>query len=74
MESAPPRIIRDDPNLLPAIRELYSRIPETRTLEPYELQGTLWLLRYTDNPAPEADIAAAVEVARSDFDPEEGAA
>ena len=32
------------------------------------------LLRYTDNLAPEAEIAAAVEAARGDFDPEEGAA
>jgi hypothetical protein len=71
---APQRSIQDDPNLLAAIRELYSRLPETRCLEPYELQGTLWLLRYTDGLAPVAELAAAVEVARSDFDPEAGAA
>jgi hypothetical protein len=70
MTLAPQRSIQDDSNLLAEIRELYSRLPETRTLEPYELQGTLWLLRYTDGPAPEAEIAAAVEVARGDFDPE----
>jgi hypothetical protein len=67
---APQRSIQDDSNLLALIRELYSRLPETRTLEPYELQGTLWLLRYTGDLAPEAEIAAAVEVARTDFDPE----
>jgi hypothetical protein len=71
---APKRSIQDDSNLLAAIRELYSRLPETRTLEPYELQGTLWLLGYTDDLAPEAEIAAAVEVARGDFDPEGAAA
>jgi hypothetical protein len=45
------------------VRELYYRLPEVRTLEPYELQGTLWL---TNELAPEAEIAAAVEVARGD--------
>ena len=44
--------------------------PEARTLEPYELQGTLWLLHYTNELAPEAEIAAAMEVARGDYDPE----
>jgi hypothetical protein len=72
--TAPQRSIQDDPNLLAAIRELYSRLPETRCLEPYELQGTLWLLHYTDDLAPVAELAAAVEVARSDFDPEGAAA
>jgi hypothetical protein len=71
---APNRSIQDDSNLLAAIRELYSRLPESRYLEPYELQSTLWLLRYTDDLAPEAEIAAAVEVARGDFDPEGEAA
>ena len=70
MTSAPERSIQDDPNLLAAIRELYSRLPEARTLEPYELQGTLWLLHYTNDLAPEAEITAAMEVAHGDFDPE----
>jgi hypothetical protein len=74
VKSAPQRSIQYDPNLLASIRELYSRLPETRTLEPYELQGTLWLLHYTNDLAPEAEIAAAVEAARGDFDPEAGAA
>ena len=71
---APNRSTQDDLNLLASIRELYSRLPETRYLEPYELQSPLWLLRYTDDLAPEVEIAAAVEVARGDFDPEGEAA
>ncbi|MEJ7814976.1 MAG: hypothetical protein WKF53_07355 [Rubrobacter sp.] len=63
-------IVAHEPNLLTSVRELYSRLPETRTLEPYELQGMLWLLHYTNELAPEAEIAAAVEVARGDYDPE----
>lgn len=74
MTAPPQRSIHGDLDLLAAIRELYSRHPETRTLEPYELQGTLWLLRYTDDLAPVAELAAAVEVARTDFDPEGAAA
>jgi hypothetical protein len=74
MRSAPQRIIQNEPNLLATIRELYSRLPEARTLEPYELQGTLWLLHYTNDLAPEGEIAAAVEVARGDYDPEGAAA
>jgi hypothetical protein len=34
----------------------------------------LWSLNYTDELLDEAEIAAAVEVARTDFDPDEGAA
>jgi len=52
------------------VRELYSRFPEAHTLEPYELQGTLWFLHYTNELAPEAEIAAAMEVARGDYNPE----
>ena len=61
MTLAAQRSVHDDPNLLAAIRELYSRYSETQSLEPFELQGTLWLLRYTDDLAPEAEIAAAME-------------
>jgi len=53
--------------LLPAIRDLYSRLPETYHLEPWELQHVLFSLGYTDDLADEAEIAAAVEVARSDW-------
>jgi hypothetical protein len=59
-------IVAHEPNLLASVRELYSRLPEARTLEPDELQGTLWLLDYTNELAPEAEIAAAVEVTRGD--------
>ncbi len=50
--------------LLPALRDLYSRLPETYLLEPWELQHVLFSLGYTDVLADEAKIAAAVEVAR----------
>ena len=53
--------------LLPAVRELYSRRPETRCFEPWELQHILFSLGYTDDLAGEAEIAAAVEVAREDW-------
>ena len=67
-------IIADDPNLLASIRELYSRRPETRFREAWEMQHILFSLGYTDALADEAEIAAAIEVARTDFDPEMGAA
>ena len=67
-------IIADDPNLLASIRELYSRRPETRFPEAWEMQHILFSLGYTDGLADEAEIAAAIEVARTDFDPEMGAA
>jgi len=53
--------------LLPAVRGLYSRLPETYHLEPWELQHVLFSLGYTDDLADEAEIAAAVEVARADW-------
>jgi hypothetical protein len=56
------------------VRELYSRRPEARYLEPYELQSLLWFLGYADELIPEAEIAAAIEVARTDLDPEGAAA
>jgi hypothetical protein len=34
--------------LLPLIRELYSRLPETRYLQPWELQTVLYTLGYTN--------------------------
>jgi hypothetical protein len=52
--------------LLPAIRDLYSRLPETYHLEPWELVHVLYSLGYVDDLADEAEIAAAVEVARTD--------
>jgi hypothetical protein len=53
--------------LLPAVRDLYSRHPEMHGLEPRELQSALFVLGYTDDLADEAEIAAAVEVARGDW-------
>jgi hypothetical protein len=67
-------IITDEPNLLGLVRELYSRRPETRFLEPWELQHVLFSLGYTEDLADEAEIAAAIEVARTDWTPDEGAA
>jgi hypothetical protein len=52
--------------LLPYIRELYSR-PETRYLEPWELQHVLFSLGYVDGLIEEAEIAEAVEGARDDW-------
>jgi len=60
--------------LLPALRDLYSRNPEAYYLEPYELQSLLWSLGYTEDLAGEAAIAAAVEVARGDWPGWRGAA
>ena len=53
--------------LLPLIRELYSRSPEYRYLQPWELQTLLWSLGYTDELEDEGEIAGAVEVARTDW-------
>jgi hypothetical protein len=64
----------DKQNVLAMIRELYSRHPEARDLEPYELQSLLWSLNYTDELLDEAEIASAAEIARRDLDPDEGAA
>jgi hypothetical protein len=55
------------PALLPALRDLYSRRPEYRRLQPWELQHVLWSLNYTDELADEWEIAAASDVARQDW-------
>jgi hypothetical protein len=67
-------IVAHEPNLLALVRELYSRRPETRFREAWELQHLLFSLGYCDGLAPEAEIAAAMEVARGDYDPEGAAA
>jgi hypothetical protein len=54
-------------HLLPAIRDLYSRHPEMHDLEAWELQSALFVLGYVEDLADEAQIAAAVEVARADM-------
>jgi len=53
--------------LLPALRDLYSRLPEYWHLQPWELQWVLYALNYTDELEDEGEIAAAVEVARGDY-------
>jgi hypothetical protein len=53
--------------LLPLIRELFSRRPEYRYHAAWELQWLLFALNYTDELEDEAEIAAAVEVARDDY-------
>ena len=53
--------------LLPAIRDLYSRHPDMYGLEPWELQSALFVLGYTNDLADEVEIAAAVEVAIGDY-------
>jgi hypothetical protein len=53
--------------LLPAVRDLYSKHPETRTLEAYHLAWVLFVLGYTDELADEDEIAAAADVARQDW-------
>jgi hypothetical protein len=53
--------------LLPALRDLYSRLPEMYLRQPCELQHVLFSLGYVDDLADEAEIAAAVEVVRGDW-------
>lgn len=53
--------------LLPAVRDLYSRQPGAFYLEPWEPVSLLWSLGYTSNLEGEGEIAAAVEVARRDW-------
>ena len=60
--------------LLPAIRDLYSKHPEYRHHEAWELAHVLFSLGYTDELLDEGEIQVAIEVARTDYDPDEGAA
>jgi hypothetical protein len=53
--------------LLPGLRDLYSRHPEYRHLVPWELSQVLWSLNYTDDLEDEGEIAAAAEVADTDW-------
>jgi hypothetical protein len=53
--------------LVAALRDLYSRNTEYRHLQPWELQWMLYALNYTHELENEAEIAAAVEVARGDY-------
>jgi len=54
-------------DLLPAVRDLYSRHPEYRHHAPWELAQVLWSLNYTEDLADEWEIAAASDVARQDY-------
>jgi len=53
--------------LVPCLRDLYSRLPEMYFRQPWELQHVLFSLGYVDDLADEVEIAAAVEVARGDW-------
>jgi hypothetical protein len=67
-------IIANEPDLLASVREVYSCLPETNYREPWEMQHVLCSLIYTNGFVEEAEIAAAIEVARTDWTPDEGAA
>jgi hypothetical protein len=53
--------------LLPVLRDLYGRHPETCGLEAYHLAWILFALGYTNDLESEGEIAAAAEVARQDW-------
>jgi hypothetical protein len=53
--------------LVPDLRDLYSRLPETYFLEPWHVQWLLFALNYSSELEDEGEIAAAVEVARGDY-------
>jgi hypothetical protein len=53
--------------LLPAVRDLFSRHPEMLTLEPWHLAWVLFALGYSDELEDEGEIAAAAEAARTDW-------
>jgi hypothetical protein len=55
------------PNILPLLRDLYSRHPEVRYVEAWELQSALFVLGYDGELENESEIAAAAEVARQDW-------
>jgi hypothetical protein len=65
-------IVTRELNLLAAVREVYSLLPETYYREPWELRHILLSLGYTDDLAQEAEIVVAIEVARTDWTPDEG--
>jgi hypothetical protein len=52
---------------VPAARDLYSRLPETYPLETWEQGHVLFSIGYVDDLAGDAEIVAAVEVARTDW-------
>ena len=54
-------------DLLPHVREIYSRLPDTFHLVAWEMQSLLFSLGYTDELEDEGEITAAIEVARDDW-------
>jgi hypothetical protein len=64
----------DSRHILPMVRDLYSKHPEFRHHEAWELTHVLFSLGYTDELLDEGEIQAAIEVARTDYAPDEGAA
>jgi hypothetical protein len=52
--------------LLPLVRDMFSRCPEMVGLEEWHLAWCLYALNYTNELEDEREIAAAVEVARTD--------
>jgi hypothetical protein len=60
--------------LLPILREFFSRYPEYRHREAWELQWLLYALGFSNDLEDENEIASAAETTSRDFDPEEGAA
>jgi hypothetical protein len=53
--------------LLPALRDLFSKHREYFHHEPWELVHILYSLGYVDELVDEAEIAAAVEAANTDL-------
>jgi hypothetical protein len=64
MTFAPQRSIQDRPDVLDLVRELFSRLPEYRHYEPWELQWLLFALNYCDGLIPEGEISGALEALR----------
>ena len=67
-------IVTHETDLLPKVRELFSHYPAARFREAWEVQHLLFSLGFSDGLVPEAQIAAAIEVARTDWMLDEGAA
>jgi hypothetical protein len=61
-------------DVLAMLLDVYSKHPEAQYFEPYEVQSLLWSLGYTDELLDESEIAAAIEVGRSDYELDEGVA
>jgi hypothetical protein len=60
--------------LLPLLRELFSRNPEYRYREAWELQWLLFSLSYTERLEDETEIEAARDVALMDMNGDGAAA